>query len=324
MALDKKIQLLFFNHLIELQGKPLEVLNARGSIFRKIGGGSVQNFSQDQFDALQKGALNSEDDVFTATDGTQYAYDKNRIQSGYGLQYLSREEKERESIFQLILLEAIVFEAISRITLPLMEETLPTGLCDDQTLLDNAKHHIQNMDEELQKFAASSYLRPMLHTQKDENHKNRLDAAANVFMACQSQLDNGNVPEAYQERVYQLAEETANGLAGKFDSSKYNNIIANLPLERPWARIIVGAACVFAGLMLAAAAITLAVHSFGISTPLSALGIAVGVDLIMAGLAITTATASLAMAGTGAFFAGSKTTSEIADSGKDFSKKMGG
>lgn len=177
-------------------------------------------------------------------------------------------------------------------------------------------------------YGVDNYLKPKVEALLNEEDESleQVTEAVQLFSVCEAELKAGRVPEKHVDDVMTLIDATVNSLKSKptnldgsmFDSERYCDILNILPLEHNALRIIVGAGLVFLGLAMAAAAIALAVTSFGVSTPVSALGIAVGIDLVLAGLSIACATVSLFMAGSAGFFAASKTKSVIADAAQAY------
>lgn len=264
-------------------------------------------------------------------DGEEYTFDR-RLRLSI-TECLKQQKWSEEQINQLIaklsLWDMLVMDAaLFRAEDVIKEHNIQQAALNMENFITIKEQGDEFIKSELYELAVNQYILPIIN-KLDDNAESRTDidqiaqraefeAAANVLSVCESQLSLGRVPEAYQPAVYKLAEETAKGLSGNFDAENYLSIVNSLPLEHSALRVIVGAALVFAGLLLAAVAITLAVHSFGLSTPLSMLGVAAGVDLMMAGAAMAVATTSLAMAGTAGFFAKSKVPGALADSAEEF------
>jgi len=212
---------------------------------------------------------------------------------------------DRISFWDIIVMSSVVNSLVQELMVQLHHEF------EKNQVEAMAVEHTRMLGVERQKFKQDFlfpyYIRPEL-----------LRLISNeVVQACDKQLQDGLIPHEYRQVVRSIKNAT-NFSNDKFNGADYLRKVNLLPLERTWARIIVGTLLAAAGLALAATALACAVMTYGASAPISIAGMTVAMELVMTGLAFA-GVAGLALACTSTFFANSKhAESEVAVSAKLF------
>lgn len=338
--LKTKYKAIFLKKLFENHQNAAKAINLRYSL--KINGKVVDgirisildNDNLEQFKNAFDNSNNQEQEIIT--NNNRYWLDKNRTQTGCGIQFYKNKDRLNQiSLWKKMVIESIVFNAVADVQ-TIMHAEISDDLLDigqDPVLAKSAL--ITSLSEELEKFSCEAYIEPTISNCINQSinfsldiDKNKIESANIVFDTYVSQIERHSIPQKFHAQAEELLKDTAKGLLGNFNQASYENKIKQLPKEHTWANILGGAALCFLAATLVAAAITVAVTSFGVATPLSAAVLAVATNVAIAGVTIAvvpTASITAATLATGAligcgFFAGSKTPIALAKPAKEFLK----